>query len=78
MFGTPGFSIVINFILSETPNYQDQMVYLQALSNMQLSRILDFLTPIITDPSYDRHIRCLAIWSMLPTIEKHPIKVGKE
>lgn len=61
-------------MFTETPNYEDQMVYLQALSNMRLARILDFLTPIIKNPSFDRHIRYLAISAMLPTIEKYPRK----
>lgn len=45
---------------------------------MRLARILDFLTPIIKNPSFDRHIRYLAISAMLPTIEKYPRKVSKK
>lgn len=54
------------------------MIYLQALSNMQISRILDFLSPIIANPSYGRHIRHMAIWCAMPAVEKNRQKVTRQ
>ncbi|KAK7605209.1 hypothetical protein V9T40_007067 [Parthenolecanium corni] len=55
---------------SDSSNYEDQMVYLQGLSNMQNSRTFDYLSPIIGNPSYDRHIRHLAIGCIMRTLYK--------
>lgn len=51
------------------------MVYLQGLSNMQNSRTFDYLSPIIGNPSYDRHIRHLAIGCIMRTLYKQEERV---
>lgn len=52
------------------------MLYLQGLCNIDLSQILEYLTPVITgQESQDRHLRFLAIWAVLNTVNTNPNKV---
>jgi hypothetical protein len=46
-------------------DYAHQMLYLEALSNFELQRVVQFLTPIIRgdDTKYSHHIRFLAMWT---------------
>jgi hypothetical protein len=52
------------------------MLYLQGLSNLELSQALDFFIPVITGQNKDnRHIRTLAMWGTLHTVYLNPNKV---
>ncbi|XP_050534022.1 uncharacterized protein LOC126901548 isoform X2 [Daktulosphaira vitifoliae] len=61
----------------ESSNYGDQMMYIEALNNMKINNILDFLTPIINDNNRSRHIRLIAIWASKYTVTIHPEKVAE-
>uniref|UniRef100_A0A146LZW6 Vitellogenin-6 n=2 Tax=Lygus hesperus TaxID=30085 RepID=A0A146LZW6_LYGHE len=56
--------------------HYDKMTYLQGLSNIELDKVLDFLSPVIMGKtSSDRHIRFLAVWATLPTVYSQQTKV---
>lgn len=66
---------VLFFIESTT--YNDQMLYIEAFSNMKIENILDFLQPIITDHNRSRHIRLVAIWAAKSATTTYPEKVPR-
>nr|WLW35462.1 vitellogenin-like protein 1 [Sogatella furcifera] len=60
----------------ESTLHGDRMLYLQALCNMGLPQILDYLSPIIAGKtSNDRHLRFLATWAVIPSVFTDPGKV---
>ncbi|XP_050428218.1 uncharacterized protein LOC126838118 [Adelges cooleyi] len=60
----------------ESNSYGDQMLYIEAFSNMKIDNILDFLQPIINDRNRSRHIRLVAIWASNPATTTYPEKVA--
>ncbi|KAK9511580.1 hypothetical protein O3M35_000210 [Rhynocoris fuscipes] len=61
---------------TESKKFEDQMLYLQGLSNIELGQVLDFLTSVIKDKSTsNKHIRFLAVWATLHTVHINPDKV---
>lgn len=63
-------------IFSESRDYNTQMVYLQGLANMELSQVLEFLIPVITgQETGNRHLRFLASWATLHTVNTDSAKV---
>ena len=64
------------YLFSESTTHEDQMLYLQGLSNMELSQALDFFIPVITgSTNANRHIRTLAMWGTLHTVYSNTNKV---
>lgn len=61
--------------ITDSTTHSDQMLYIEAFSNMKIKNILDFLQPIITDQSRSRHIRLAAIWAAKSATTSHPDKV---
>lgn len=60
----------------ESTDYEDRMLYLQGLSNLELKQSLDYLAPIIVgQPPSDHHIQFLATWAVLNTAHANPNKV---
>lgn len=51
------------------------MIYLQGLNNLQLSKVADYLDPIIRDESQNEDIRFLAIWATMPSAHTRAEKV---
>ncbi|XP_037039543.1 vitellogenin-3 [Bradysia coprophila] len=47
-------------------DYEQKMVYLQGLSNLQLTKVADYLDPIIRDETQNEDTRFLAIWATIP------------
>lgn len=61
---------------TESKNFEEQMLYLQGLSNIELGQVLDFLTSVIKDTSSsNKHIRFLAVWATMHTVHTNPNKV---
>lgn len=50
---------------SESTNYEDRMLYLEGLDNLQLGSVYSFLTSIIQNNEQSRHIRFLAVWASM-------------
>ncbi|CAH1401941.1 unnamed protein product [Nezara viridula] len=62
--------------ITESSNYENQMLYLQGLSNIHLGQVLDFLEPLISGQvPANKHIRFLAVWATLHTVYFNPNKV---
>lgn len=53
------------------------MVYLQGLSNLQLTKVADYLDPIIRDETQNEDTRFLAIWATIPLAHTRAEKVGR-
>lgn len=53
------------------------MVYLQGLSNLQLTKVADYLDPIIRDETQNEDTRFLAIWATMPLAHTRAEKVKK-
>lgn len=51
------------------------MLYLQGLNNLQLSKVADYLDPIIRDETQSEDIRFLAIWATIPLAHTRAEKV---
>lgn len=51
------------------------MIYLQGLSNLQLSKVADYLDPIIRDETQSEDLRFLAIWATIPLAHTRAEKV---
>ncbi|KAJ6640893.1 Vitellogenin-6 [Pseudolycoriella hygida] len=47
-------------------DYEQKMIYLQGLSNLQLTKVADYLDPIIRDETQNEDTRFLAIWATMP------------
>lgn len=64
------------YVYVESTDYEDRMLYLQGLSNLELKQSLDYLAPIIVgQPPSDHHIQFLATWAVLNTAHANPNKV---
>lgn len=59
----------------ESTTHSQQMLYIEAFSNLKIDNVLDFLEPIVTDRTRSRHIRLLAIWAAKSATTAHPEKV---
>lgn len=60
--------------------YEEQLIWLQGLSNIRVGSVYDLLRPIVfgeqvLEHAYDRHLRVQAIWSMLHVMEDLHIDV---
>lgn len=51
------------------------MIYLQGLSNLQLTKVADYLDPIIRDETQNEDTRFLAIWATIPLAHTRAEKV---
>lgn len=66
---------------TESTTYEQQMLYLEGLSNMEVGQVVDFLEPVIkgnvTDLSRhsSHHIRFLAVWATMSTAPHSPRRV---
>ncbi|XP_014239788.1 uncharacterized protein LOC106661112 isoform X2 [Cimex lectularius] len=61
---------------TSSTTYEQKMLYLQGLNNIELGHVLDFLTPVITGKeSSDNNIRFIAVWTTLQSINTNPSKV---
>lgn len=57
-------------------DYEQQMLYLEALGNLQLGNVAEYLDPIIkADYVQNTDIRFLAMWATMPTAHTRPEKV---
>lgn len=61
----------------ESTSHSQQMLFIEAFSNMKIDNILDFLQPIITDHNRSRHIRLIAIWAAKSATTAHSDKVAE-
>uniref|UniRef100_A0A2S2QLT4 Vitellogenin-6 n=1 Tax=Sipha flava TaxID=143950 RepID=A0A2S2QLT4_9HEMI len=61
----------------ESTTHNEQMLYIEAFSNMKIDNTLEFLQPIITDHDRNRHIRLVAIWATKSATTDHPEKVSE-
>ncbi|XP_055695854.1 uncharacterized protein LOC129797391 [Lutzomyia longipalpis] len=58
-----------------SPDYEQQMLYLLALSNLELGNVVEYLEPIVKgDYPQNTDIRFLAIWSTLSLAQVRPEK----
>uniref|UniRef100_A0A1Q3G5A9 Putative lipoprotein n=1 Tax=Culex tarsalis TaxID=7177 RepID=A0A1Q3G5A9_CULTA len=56
--------------------YEQQMLYLEALGNLQLENVAEYLDPIIkADYAQNTDIRFLAMWATMPTAHLRPNQV---
>lgn len=61
----------LNF--AESTQYEQKMVWLEGLANIQLGRVVEFLEPIASGNNAEsRHFRVLAAWASLPTAPLRP------
>lgn len=56
-------------------DYEQQMLYLAALGNLQLGKVVEYLEPIIKDPAQSSDIRFLAVWVTMALAPSRPEKV---
>ncbi|XP_032680145.1 uncharacterized protein LOC116848315 [Odontomachus brunneus] len=57
---------------TEATQYEQKMIWLEGLANIQLSRVIEFLEPIARANAESRHFRVLAAWASLPTAPLRP------
>ncbi|XP_011266190.1 uncharacterized protein LOC105257329 [Camponotus floridanus] len=58
---------------TESTLYEQKMVWLEGLANIQLGRVVEFLEPIASDNNIEsRHFRALAAWASIPTAPLRP------
>lgn len=48
-------------------DYEQQLLFIQALGNLQLGNVAQYLAPIIRDSSRSTDLRYLAMWATMPT-----------
>ncbi|XP_036228844.2 vitellogenin-2 isoform X1 [Bactrocera oleae] len=48
-----------------SPDYEQKMLYLQGLSNLQVGNVANYLDPIVSDPNENEDIKFLAAWVTL-------------
>ncbi|XP_054270572.1 uncharacterized protein LOC128991582 [Macrosteles quadrilineatus] len=61
---------------TESTEYEERMLYLQGLSNIELKQSLDYLAPIITgQTTTDHHIQFLSTWAVINTVYTYPNKI---
>ncbi|KAI5712531.1 hypothetical protein M8J75_009078 [Diaphorina citri] len=58
--------------LTGVTDYTQKMVYVHAISNMKLPKVLQFFAPQIANPSLSRHYRLLLVWATMTAIDKNP------
>jgi len=57
----------------ETTLYEQKMIWLEGLANIQLGKVVEFLEPIATGNNAEsRHFRVLAAWASIPTAPLRP------
>lgn len=56
----------------EATQYEQKMIWLEGLANIQLGRVIEFLEPIARANAESRHFRVLAAWASLPTAPLRP------
>ncbi|KAG5348235.1 PAXB1 protein, partial [Acromyrmex charruanus] len=58
---------------TETTLYEQKMIWLEGLANIQLGKVVEFLEPIATGNNAEsRHFRVLAAWASIPTAPLRP------
>ncbi|XP_018353413.1 PREDICTED: uncharacterized protein LOC108755104 [Trachymyrmex septentrionalis] len=58
---------------TETTLYEQKIIWLEGLANIQLGKVVEFLEPIATDNNAEsRHFRVLAAWASIPTAPLRP------
>ncbi|KAL0100276.1 hypothetical protein PUN28_019574 [Cardiocondyla obscurior] len=58
---------------TETTRYEQKIVWLEGLANIQLGKVVEFLEPIASGNNADsQHFRVLAAWASLPTASLRP------
>ncbi|XP_011870467.1 PREDICTED: uncharacterized protein LOC105563463 isoform X2 [Vollenhovia emeryi] len=58
---------------TETTRYEQKIVWLEGLANIQLGRVVEFLEPIASGNNAEsRHFRVLAAWASTPTALSRP------
>ncbi|XP_011162482.2 uncharacterized protein LOC105197692 [Solenopsis invicta] len=58
---------------TESTRYEQKMVWLEGLANIQLGRVVEFLEPIASGNNAEsRHFRVLAAWASIPTAPLRP------
>lgn len=50
------------FLIPESHDYENKLLYLQALGNLKLGKVPDYLDPIIRDELQSDDIRFMATW----------------
>ncbi|XP_055851471.1 uncharacterized protein LOC129915809 [Episyrphus balteatus] len=63
-----------NLFLNEH-DYENKMLYLQGLSNLQLGNVANYLDPIVNNEGEDDDIKFLAAWATLPLATTRPDKI---
>lgn len=68
--------VTFNICLTDSFDYERQMLYLEALGNLQLGNVASYLEPIIkANYSQNTDIRFLAILATIPTAHTRPDEV---
>ena len=60
---------------TEGSDYEQRLIYLHGLGNLQLANVPDYLDPIIRDESQSTDIRFLAIIATMPLVHERSEKV---
>lgn len=68
------FAFSLQFV-SGGHDHEQKMLYLQALSNLQLGNVANYLDPIIRDESENDDIKFLAAWTTMTLSHTRPEKV---
>lgn len=72
-FFTLSRTILYSIRVTENTRYEQKMVWLQGLANIQLGRVVEFLEPIASSNNAElRHFRALAAWASISTAPLRP------
>lgn len=63
------------FQITEATDYTNKMLYVHAISNMKLPKVLQFFAPQIANVSLSRHYRLLLLWATITAIDQNPEQV---
>lgn len=59
--------------VTETTRYEQKIVWLEGLANIQLGRVVEFLEPIASGNNAEsRHFRVLGAWASISTAPLRP------
>jgi hypothetical protein len=62
--------------VADSEDYGNQLLYLQAMNNIRVGPVAEYLEPLIQGRlNYSHQLRFLAVWAALDTHVAHPDKV---
>ncbi|SPP84272.1 uncharacterized protein LOC117585887 [Drosophila guanche] len=56
-------------------DFEQKMLYLQGLNNLQLGNVANYLEPIVQDPNENEDLKFMAAWTTLPLAPTRPERI---